>query len=398
MKTFIFLLGFVALLQAQTLDSIIEYSLGNHTSLKSMQERLSAIENQKSISRNFSNPDLSFTLNDIQFDNPSDRTLEPMQFSSVNIKQKIPYFGKRDAQTQKVESEQRFLDMTLENLKSELAKEIKITAYSLWEVEKRVDILDSYIEITNRNISLNEAYNITSSNTHLALMSAKLALSEQKIKKSSLLSLKNALYEKLSYLAGEKIDDLELSLHVSKPQSLVFYQEKLLNSSALHVKDAEVAIQKAQLHIQELSSKIDPYIQAGYYYRENHPDYASISIGASLPLYGSEKESEEAARKLLLAKSFEENDLKEKLSSNIAQLYEKMQNGYGVYQIITRESMPQIEHLFELVEDSVKNGDTLFEYIDVLNKKLKLEEQLIGVTAEFNKTKASLDALTGEKL
>lgn len=398
MKTFIFLLGFVGLLQAQTLDSIIEYSLSNHTSLKSMQERLSAVENERSISRNFSNPDLSFTVNDIQFDNPSDRTLEPMQFSAVNIKQKIPYFGKRDAQTQKVQSQQRFLDMSLENLKVELAKEIKITAYSLWEVQKRADILDSYIEITNRNISLNEAYNITSSNTHLALMSAKLALSEQKIKKSSLLSLKNALYEKLSYLTGKKVDDLQLSLHVDEPKSLEFYRDKISDSSALHVKNAEVAIQKAQLHIQELSGKIDPYIQAGYYYRENHPDYASISIGASLPLYGTEKESEEAARKLLLAKSFEENDLKEKLSSQIAQLYEKMQSDYQVYKIITDESMPQIEHLFALVEDSVKNGDTLFEYTDMLSKKLKLEEQLIDVTAQFNKTKASLDALTGEKL
>lgn len=60
--------------------------------------------------------------------------------------------------------------------------------------------------------------------------------------------------------------------------------------------------------------------------------------------------------------------------------------------------MPQIEHLFELVDSSIKSGDTLFEYIDMLNKKLKLEEQLIQVTAEYNKTKASLDALTGEKL
>jgi outer membrane protein TolC len=111
-----------------------------------------------------------------------------------------------------------------------------------------------------------------------------------------------------------------------------------------------------------------------------------------------EKESEEEARKLLLAKSLEQNDLKEKLTSNIAQLYENMQNDYKVYKIITEESMPQIEHLFELVDSSVKSGDTLFEYIDMLNKKLKLEEQLIQVTAEYNKTKASLDALTGEEL
>ena len=398
MRTLLSLLLFAALLQADTLDNILEYSLNNHGSLKSIQERLSAIENEKSRSRNFSNPDISFTVNDIQFDNPSDRTLEPMQFSAVNIKQKIPYFGKRDALTQKVESKKRFLDMSLQDLKSELAKEIKITAYSLWDVQKRLKILDSYIDITNQNISLNEAYNITSSNTHLALMSAKLTLSELKIKKSSLQTLRNSLYEKLSYLAGKKVETLELSLSVDEPQSLAFYQDRVTASSALHVKEAEVQMQKADLHIKELAEKIDPYIQAGYYYRENHPDYATVTVGASLPLYGSEKESEEEARKLLLAKSLEQNDLKEKLTSNIAQLYENMQNDYKVYKIITEESMPQIEHLFELVDSSVKSGDTLFEYIDMLNKKLKLEEQLIQVTAEYNKTKASLDALTGEEL
>ncbi|WP_345992573.1 TolC family protein [Sulfurimonas sp. HSL-1716] len=396
MKTFLSLLFLMSLLQGDTLEGIIEYSLNHHGSLKSIQERLSAVENEKNRARNFSNPDISFTVSDIQFDNPSDRTLEPMQFSAVNIKQKIPYFGKRDAQEQKVDSKKRFLDMSLENLRSELKKEIRITAYSLWDVQKQLGILDSYINITNQNIALDEAYNITSSNTHLALMSAKLALSDLMIKKSSLQTLKNSLYEKLSYLAGRKVKTLDISLSVDKPQNLTFYENRVLDSSALHVRDAEVEIQKADLHIKELAEKIDPYIQAGYYYRENHPDYATVTVGASLPLYGSEKESREEARKLLLAKSSQRNDLKEKLVSRIAQLYENLQKNYKVYKIITDQSMPQIEHLFELVDSSVKSGDTLFEYIDMLGKKLKLEEQLIQVTAEFNKTKASLDALTGE--
>lgn len=396
MKIFLFLLGLFAFLQAQSLESLITYSLDNHSSLKSMQERLSAIENEKNLSKNFSNPDISFTVNDIQFDNPSNRTLEPMQFSSVTFKQKIPYFGKRDAQEQKVEMKKRFLNMSLQNLKVELSKQIKLTAYSIWEVQKRLSILDSTIDLTNQNISLNEAYNATSSNTQLAIMSAKLTLSEQKIQKSSLQSLQDSLYEKLSYLVGKKVDNLQCSLDVQEPKSLAFYKDRALNSTAVHVKDAEVEIQKADLHIKELASKIDPYIQAGYYYRENHPDYATVTIGASLPLYGSEKQEEEEAKKLLLAKSSEENDLKERVDSEIAQLYQKLQNDYRIYAIITNESLPQIEHLFELAQSSIKNGDTLLEYISILNKKLKLDDELIKVTTDFNKTKASIDALTGE--
>ena len=59
--------------------------------------------------------------------------------------------------------------------------------------------------------------------------------------------------------------------------------------------------------------------------------------------------------------------------------------------------MPKIEHLFELVQSSEKSKDSLLQYLEILNKKLKLQEELIKVTADFNKTQASLLALTGEK-
>ena len=397
MKLFIFLL-LAALLQADNLDSIVAYGIGHNTSLKSLQERLLAVENEKAVSRNFSNPDLSFTVNDIQFGDPTNFSLEPMQFTAVNIKQKIPYFGKRDAAEAKVESKRNFLDMSLEDLKVQLVKEIKITAFSIWETQKEAEILDATIEISNQNISLDEAYTSTSNDTQLALMSAKLSLSELKIERSSLRSLKNSLYKRLSYLAGEKIDQIDLSLTIDKLSYLAAYEEILNDSSALHVKSAELGIEKANLHIQELSSDIDPYIQAGYYHRENHPDYASFTIGASLPLYGSEKQLQEEARKLVLAKSYEQSDLKEKLNSQIAELYEKMQNDYKVYTIIKDESLPQMEHLLDILNSSLKTGDTLLSYTQMLQKKLNLDTKLIQTIADFHKTKAQLDALTGEKL
>jgi outer membrane protein TolC len=398
MKTLLLWLSIASFLQAQTLDALISHSLENHGSLKSIQQRLEALENEKEISRNFSDPEVSLSIDDIQFANPTSRTLEPMQVSSLNIKQQIPYFGKRDAQTQMVESNKRLLNMSLQDLKTELAKEIRITAYSIWETEQELHITDSSIEIIKQTISLNEAYYITSGGTQSTLMGAELSLSEQKIKRNSLLSQKNALYAKLSYLAGEKVQELELTLDVQEPKALAFYQEKIGDSTLLHVKDAELGIAKADLHIKELSQKIDPFIQVGYYYRENYPDYASITVGASLPLYGTQKASEEEAKKLLLAKGFEESDLKERLSSESAQLYEKMQNDYSTYKILRNESMPKIEHLFDLAQSSEKSKDSLLEYLEILDKKLKLQEELIKVTADFNKTQALLLALTGEKL
>ena len=116
-----------------------------------------------------------------------------------------------------------------------------------------------------------------------------------------------------------------------------------------------------------------------------------------MPLYGTQKENAEISKKLLLAKSFEESDLKENLNSEIAQLYEKMQNDYMTYKILHDESMPKLEHLFSLTQSSAKSKDSLLEYLEIVDKKLKLQEELIKVTADFNKTRASILALTGEK-
>jgi len=52
--------------------------------------------------------------------------------------------------------------------------------------------------------------------------------------------------------------------------------------------------------------------------------------------------------------------------------------------------------MFELTGASVKSGQDLFVYIDLLKQKLALDEQLINATVRFNMAEASLDAMTGE--
>ena len=97
MRVILLTLCTVGLLQAQSIDQLIKQSLENHPSLQTIKYRLSQMDERIEISQNFSNPDLSFTLNDIQFDDPFSRDLEPMQYQAINFKQKFPWFGKLDA-------------------------------------------------------------------------------------------------------------------------------------------------------------------------------------------------------------------------------------------------------------------------------------------------------------
>ncbi len=392
----ILLLLLPLLVSATTLESIIEKALASHTSLEVIKERINAEDYQISASRNFYNPEISFALNDVQFEDPLNRSIEPMQTASINVKQKIPSFGKRDAQTEKSRALKNQMNTTLEALKVALVKEIKVTAYNIWEVNQELNITDEYIGVTKQNIELNTAYSATRDNSHMGIMSAELTLSQLKIKKSRYESRRKALYAKLGYLAGEKIENLEIALSIDVPKSYSYYLQKLPNNKAYAAKSSEVMVAQRDVAVKDLAGDVDPYIQVGYYYRKTYDDYLNVSFGMALPIYGSESDNTESSRKIVLSKSAESQDYLHNLEGQLGELYAQVEDAYAIAMILNDESMPQIEHMFELTNASVKNGQDLFVYIDLLKQKLSLDEQLIKATTRLHTTEAALDALTGE--
>ncbi len=383
-------------LGAATLDSIIENALASHNSLQTIQERLYAEDHQTSATRNFANPEISFAINDIQFDDVTDRSREPMQTTSINLKQKFPSFGKRDAATQRSRAQKKFIASTLEEAKVKLVEQIKITAYGIWEVDEELKIIGEYIKVTQQNIELNTAYSSTRSNSHMGIMSAELTLSQLKIKKSRYESMRKALYAKLGYLAAQSVDSVEIELTVYEPKAIALYVSELANNRGYVSKNSEVMVAQSNIKVQELSGNVDPYVKVGYYYRQEFNDYMNVSFGMALPIYGSETDNTESARRIALSKASASQDYMQRLKGEMSGLYAELEDAYAIYRIIHDESMPQIEHMFELTGASVKSGQDLFIYIDLLKQKLALDEQLIKATVRFNTTEASLDAMTGE--
>jgi hypothetical protein len=67
-----------------------------------------------------------------------------------------------------------------------------------------------------------------------------------------------------------------------------------------------------------------------------------------------------------------------------------------IYDIIQNESLPQLEHMFELSQSSIQEGGDLFAYTSLLEQKLALEEESTSIKAEYLRTEAKLRSLTGE--
>ncbi len=383
-------------LNAQNIEQLIQQAIKVHPSLASIKHKLSAMDEKIALSQNFANPDVSFTVNDIQLDDPFSRDLEPMQFEALNFKQKFPWFGKLDAKENYVQAQKNVILNSYDAAKVKLAENIRMTVYTIKEIEVRIAIVNKYIAVSKQNIKLYTSYASTESQSHTNSMNASLLLTKVKIKKAKYQALLKSQKAKLRYLVHSKVNTLTATLKMRKPKSLNYYLNKIENNPLYHMTLSQKEVAQRNKEIQDLTSTPDPYVQVGYFNRSAYNNYASISIGASIPLYGSEALQTEAARKDVLAAASASLDYKSSLGSEIEMMYAKLTEAYTIYNIIHNETLPQIEHMFELSQASIQQGSNLFAYTNLLEQKLNLEEESISIKAEYFRTEAKLKSLIGE--
>ena len=386
----------LCIVQAQSIDHLIHTALEKHPSLQTIEHRISAMDEKISLSQNFENPDLSLTINDMQFGDPFSRDLEPMQYQAVQFKQKFPWFGKLDARKSYTQAQKDVILDSLDAAKVKLAEEIRMTAYTIKEIEVRIGIVQKYIDVSEQNIKLYTSYASTDSKSHINSMNASLLLTKVKIKAANYKAILKSQKAKLTYLVQGNIHGLSTSLKMKKTKSLHYYLSKIEENPIYHMSLSKKKVALANQTLQDLDKMPDPYVKAGYFNRQAYSDYASITIGASIPIYGSEKLKTQAARKEVLATASASLDYKSALYSEIETMYAKLTEAHTIYTILHTQTLPQLEHMFELTQASIQQGGDLFAYTNLLEQKLDLEEQSISIQAEYFRTQAKLKSLIGE--
>lgn len=382
-------------LGAQNIDALITTALQHHPSVKAIEKRLEATERQWQTTRNFADPELSLGVNDIQFDDPLARDLEPMQFTSVNVKQRFPWFGKRDAAGATVKARQSALFASLESAQVALARRIRIAVYTRDEIDARLNLQDDYLKLTDQNVALNTAYAATKGGTHMGIMSAQLLRSQIEIKREKLLAMRTVQASRLTYLVGEQIGNVECNRSVSPPPKLEAYLARLEQNRDYRIRLAAVQGAQAETQVRDLAGNADPYLMVGYYYREAYPDYLSFTVGAALPIYGTQTRSTEAARLETLAAQATLTDFRATLRRDIEAVYAELRRAYRTYGILTEQSLPRIGHMVDLGDAKLRGGSELFAYFDLLERKLRYDEERIGARADYLRARARLKALTG---
>ena len=375
-------------LSAMSLSEIIDSSLNSSPSLASITANIEANKQTIEVANQFSNPELLITTNTL--DNS-----QAMSQTVVTLKQKIPYYGKRDSKEQIALAQDEVLQEKFNQAKVTLVALIKEEAYNIWELQETYKIFDEYIELTKRNIELYESYTSVSDNQHMGIMKAELSLSDLAIAKSNIKAKIYASYARLSYLASKPVTNLELSLQMAEKPELSSFTNEMQNSPQLRIKEKELKREEAKIALASKENYPDFTLLAGYAYRENFDNYANIGLGITLPIYGTEDAKEEESRALALSTSSQKEDTKISIDSKLKIYYAQMQSSYEIYHIVQDDALPQVEHMFELSNSSISTGSDLFKYIDVLFQKLSLEQKSINAVSNYNKAQAKIAQLTG---
>ncbi|HIP28279.1 MAG TPA: TolC family protein, partial [Sulfurovum sp.] len=382
---------------AQSINQLIKHATKKHHSLQSIKHKLSSMDEHIAKTQKWENPNLSLTINDIQFRKPLSRDEERMQYQAINFKQKFPWFGKLAARKTLAQENKHVVLHSLEAAQVQLGYKIRMTAYTIKEIEARKHILHKYMRLAKQNIKLYTDYIATDDMSHTSSVGAELSLAKIEIRIERYKSLLKAQKEKLNYLVQKRIEKISDKLRIKKPKSLGYYLKGMRKNPSYHRKLALSDVALANKSLVDLEKHPDPYVQVGYFNRIDFPDYATVSVGISLPIYGTEELNSEIAQKEALARKSEYIDYKALLKSEIRENYAKLTEAYHIYKIIQNKSLPQLQHMLELSTSAIEEGSDLFTYTSILEQKLSLEEERISIMAEFMRTQAKLKSLTGVK-
>ena len=380
---------FSSLAQAISLDEIINTSLAKNPSLESINERIEANKHSIEVSDQFSNPQLLITKNTLGSE-------QAMSKSVVTIKQKIPFYHKRETNKKIALAQDELLNEKLHAAKTKLVENIKSAAYTIWKFNELYKIIDEYVRLTKQNIALYESYTSINENQHMGIMKAELSLSDLRIQKSALRAKIASAYARLSYLAAFKVKHLDIDLTISTKPNLALLQKSLGNNPDIKIKAKELLKQNAKLNMADKNNYPDFNVIAGYNYRENFDNYFTFGLGISLPIYGTEDYKEEEARALVLSAASQKADTQISVTATLESYYAQMLSAYEIYHIVQDDALPQVAHMFELSGSSIATGSDLFKYTDVLFQKLDLEQKSIKAVVNYNLAKAKISQLKGE--
>ena len=365
---------------AISLDEMVDNALKNNQDLKSIESSIKIADENIKLSKKWKNPTLTFGVNDIHFDEPFKRDLEPMQAQYIGFSQVIPIGKKLEIKEAISKRDKNIITLVLEDKKLALKSKIYEASYSILILEEKLKLLASYEKNIKKIEKLSKSlYSYGKSNQN-EILSAKIAFSNVQIQKQNLKNMIDNSYLRLEQITYTKIEDIQSDLNI---KSLILNMDIQLHPK---IKIQEERVQKFnQVSKLELENERGDYkVNIAYFNRDSkYKDYANISVNIPLSIYKSEKIKAKKAKLKTVQINDKLKDIKQEFNTKVLILQNNINNAYSNYKVIQKTIIPLKTKMQKNIENynslkglksqiAIQNLNELISYeIKAIDEKMK---------------------------
>jgi len=270
------------------LDNLISYALENSPKIKQYEKLKESMRYKERYSKTLPNPSIYTGFNNLPLNKPYPNSAEPMSGFVVGFSQTYILPVKRDVEVLLSKNKIVEIEKSVEVIKRELVRDIKV-AYLEWVYTfKKEEILKSIEkELNNLKRIAEENYKYQKANLAdiLSVEADKIRLR----KEITDLYYRRELYKnRIDYLVGKSF---ELKGEEVEWRNLNFEGVDISESPYLREKYAQLESLKLELSKRKVEYLPDIEVMVEYMARPSMSDLFSLRVGFTIPLWRSQKEN-----------------------------------------------------------------------------------------------------------
>ncbi len=366
-----------SLLSAITIDELVKNSFEKNYDLKSLNKSIQVATQQIKVSKNWENPMLEFSANNIGLNKP----LSNQKEYGVEISQVIPLGNRLDIEESIAKKDKNIKEFDLEDKKLELESKIYEYSYNILIAERRYKLIENYIKNIEKLQELYSSLYKYEKATLNEVLNTKVSYLDSKLELDNLKTIIDNLYLNLELISYEKVQSIDESIDIkeihkssiNKELNLTHPKVKTLQEDSLRFKD--------MASLEEAKKYSDVTVSVEYM-QNDEQDFANVSVGIPLPLYKTEHVN-------ALKAKLNSNETNDKLGAYLHNLslqsdiyLNNLNQSARNYRLIQKEIIPLNKKIQENIEnynsfDMVKPEESINNLNELINYETKaLDEAL----------------------
>jgi len=365
----------ISLLSAVTIDELVKNSFEKNNDLKSLDKSIKVADEQIKLSKNWENPMLAFSVNNVGLNKP----LSNQKEYGIELSQVIPIGNKLDIEENIARKERNVKIFDLEDKKLELESKIYEYSYNIIILQKRYKLIESYLKNIEKLEELYTSLYKYQKASQNEVLNAKISYLDLKLEQDNLKTTIENLYlnlEQITYEKTETIDDVLDIKEFNKSQ----INEEIKSHPKIKALEEDSSKYKEMANLED-AKKLSSITLTVEYMQNEEQDFGNVSVGIPLPIYKTENINGLKAK----LNSNETNNRQDGLLHNLSiqsNIYlNTLNQSARNYKLIEKEIIPLKQKIQENIEsynsfDMVKPQESIANLNELITYETKALDEL----------------------